>query len=497
MHRRIADLVGHDGEAARHLAAAGEHEAAAARALLAADRAASISTRASYLALAAAQAPTDPVIRAAAVAAAADGRPGDGAGLLTTLARPDETDRILAATWRAGLYLATGAPEPAIAELAGVRVAADQAPVAVRCTYLAALVRTTAAVDPPRAASLGAELVADGAVGSSPSLLMAYAAALRIDGDAEWDKPANAALELLEQVPVDGAAASDSRQRAIGSLDGAGDQLAGSRWAVAAELIGGLRASLRTTDAAAAADRWTARAADEASYGWEMTYRVEALWAHLHTDAGTGATIDAGTALAAHEVPPAVQPLLATTLGLALGDSGDIPAGRAALERSRIAHLARWALAELQWLDGDSAGALALAAGVLAETLPGDPARPLADVTAAWAGGTPAKVSPPIPIPLVAAAESATARSLSTGPSTDPSPAPSLTPIPTPPPTPAPSPTPSLTPTPTPSPAASPMPAASPCPLRLPRPSARSPTRTGPVPRTPGRGRCGANRCVA
>lgn len=390
LHRSLAELVAGDGEAARHLAAAGDSGAAADRALHAAAGTDSIDTRAAYLLLACEQRPDDATRRLAADAAGRAGRTSDAYLLLEELEEPRADDRVRGATLQAlalldaGEHLAAeraliavtgdlpavpadvpaGVPEDVPEDVVG-NVAAD-----VAAAHRGALIRAVASRDPARARAIAEH----GGRPSTPAVLAAYAAALRVWGDPRWDEPLRNALASTNEA---------------------------ASWPIAAELVTGLRGRLRTAAAATAADHWAARARDAAAYGWEMTFRAEALWAHLHTDAGTDETIAAAALLGRQEIPAVARSLVAATRALATGDRGELAAATAAIRHERTNRLVRWVSAELAWLDGDNGTALALAGGVLADLPADDPAGPLAALTTAWAGAAAAR--PPTLPPIVTA----------------------------------------------------------------------------------------------
>ncbi|MGI8869246.1 MAG: helix-turn-helix transcriptional regulator, partial [Mycobacteriales bacterium] len=208
---------------------------------------------------------------------------------------------------------------------------------------------------------------------AGPLELAAYAAVLRAAGDEHWDRP------LREVLATAGESAT--------------------AWPLAADLIAGLRARLRSDLAAEAADAWARRAADAAAYGWEMVFRTEALWAHLHTDGTTERTAAIGTALARHDLPETAGPLLASARALAVADRGDLARARALAGADSATCLGRWLGAELALLDGDETSAQALAGGLLVDLADDDPALPLTVLTAAWAG-TPTTDRAHLPSPL-------------------------------------------------------------------------------------------------
>lgn len=386
LHRSLAELVAGDGEAARHLAAAGDSGAAADRALHAAAGTDSIDTRAAYLLLACEQRPDDATRRLAADAAGRAGRTSDAYLLLEELEAPRADDRVRGATLQALALLDSG--EHLAAERALIAVTGDLPAVPadvpagvpedvvgnvaadVAAAHRGVLIRAVASRDPARARAIAEH----GGRPSTPAVLAAYAGALRVSGDPRWDEPLRNALASTNEA---------------------------ASWPIAAELVTGLRGRLRTAAAATAADHWATRARDAAAYGWEMTFRAEALWAHLHTDAGTDETIAAAALLGRHEIPAVARPLVAATRALATGDRGELAAATAAIRDERTNRLVRWVSAELAWLDGDNGTALALAGGVLADLPADDPAGPLAALTTAWAGAAAAR--PPALPPIVTA----------------------------------------------------------------------------------------------
>lgn len=332
MHRRLAELVGDDGEAARHLAAAGEPDAAAERAALAAERAGSIDARADYLALAAAQQPTDERRTAAARAALAAGRTEVAAGLV-----PENATLV-----RAEIALQQG-------DLAAARLLA---------AGTGSVTAIRAEPDPDQACGL-AESALRRAPGD-PDLLIAYGEALRRAGRPDWQQP-------LRQV-----------------LDGP-DRAASL--AAGAALVAGLREQLATAEAATLAGQLRERCAADAAYSWELNFTAELLWARLHRDGATEDVVAGGGRLVDHSMPGPAARLLAATVGLARGDGGALGAARAALPDDD--RLAGWVGSEIAWLDGDTATAAARAEELLGTDLAGT----LAAITDWWSTGKPVELA--------------------------------------------------------------------------------------------------------
>jgi DNA-binding CsgD family transcriptional regulator len=350
MHHRLAELVADDGEAARHLAAAGEPAAAAERAAGAAAGASSLDARADYLALAAGQESTPARTLVAARAALSAGRTSAAAELLAADPRPGAEHVLL----RARIALQNGDPVAARALLAGL---GDQVGPALRPEFAMARVRAETALDPITACALAEQAIAEAAQPGA-ELLAAYGEALRRAGRPDWE------------APLRKAAAADDRAVAL---------------AAAATLVAGLREMLRTADAGALAAELSQRCARDAAYSWELNFTAELLWARLHRDGALDDVVAQGGRLGEHSMPTGAARLLSATVALARGDGGALAAARAGLRGSD--RLTGWVGSELAWLDGDPAGAQLLA-GTLLESGNADLAGSLATLTAWWAGGT-------------------------------------------------------------------------------------------------------------
>ncbi len=352
MHRRLAELVADDGEAARHLAAAGEAASAAIRATEAAQRATSLDARADYLTLAAAQEPTDARRLAAARAALDAGRTDAAAALLEGMAAE-------AAILRAGVAIQQADPAAARDLLRTVRPRTAQE----RADHAVASVQAETALDPTAACVLAEQALTEA---PTSALLAAYGEAMRRAGRADWDQP-------LRQATTD-----PDRATAL---------------AAGATLVAGLREHLRTEEAGTLAAELTERAARDAAYSWELNFTAELLWSRLHHDGATEEVVARGSRLTDHSLPAPAARLLTATIGLARGDGGALAAARAGLTVAD--RLTGWVEAELAWLDADPAGAEAVATTLLHD--PPDLAATLAAITCWWSGGKPVETALPEP----------------------------------------------------------------------------------------------------
>ncbi|HEX3816573.1 MAG TPA: LuxR C-terminal-related transcriptional regulator [Mycobacteriales bacterium] len=378
MHHRLAELVTDDGEAARHLAAAGEPAAAAERAAGAAAGASSLDARADYLALAAGQESTPTRMLIAARAALTAGRTSIAAELLGG-DRSADAEHILL---RARIALQNCDPVAARALLRGL---GDQLEPPLRQEYAVARVRAETAVDPAAACALAEQAIAE--TGEPPAeLLAAYGEAQRRAGRPDWETPLRKAV------------AAEDRAVAL---------------AAAATLVAGLREMLRTADAGTLAAELSQRCAQDAAYSWELNFTAELLWARLHRDGALDDVVAQGGRLSEHSMPAGAARLLAATVALARGDGGALAAARAGLHGSD--RLTGWVGSELAWLDGDPAGAQLLA-GTLLESGDTDLAGSLATLTAWWAGGTtPAESAPPGRAGMIAEPAAAALRAVQAG----------------------------------------------------------------------------------
>jgi DNA-binding CsgD family transcriptional regulator len=405
LHRRLAELVADDAEAAAHLAAAGEHAAAADRAVLAAAVAPTVGARAELMLLAAAH---DPAVRLDAAAAAADagldgevvrlladgsgrasGTPGGGdtasaasvAAAMDVPVRPLASGAADAAAVRRAVLLAEALArrgEPARAgEL--LRAVAGRVPPELTTAHATASVVAASGADPEVACAL-AEYAGAAEPGAPAALVAAYGLALLGAGRPGWERALGAALA----------------DPAVGGAD---------RLRLAAALVAGLREACRTAEAAEVAATFAAECAEQRAYGWEVRFRAEVLWAttlraespagrHAALDsAGPDARVREAVALLDRAAPAAARTLLAATVGLAHADSGATAAARRALRRGP-GRLTRWVAAETAWLAGGTADASSIAAALTTRDGATDLAADLAAVTASWAAAD-AEQAPP------------------------------------------------------------------------------------------------------
>jgi DNA-binding CsgD family transcriptional regulator len=378
LHGRLADLLADDGEAAAHLAAAGDHAGAAARAVRAAENAPTLGGRAELLLLAAAH---DETVRLAAAAAAADaGLDGEVVRLLSGPAPraavlggmdpgvPVEDDET--ASRRTVLLaeaLARRGESGVAAEL--VNAVAGRVPPSLATAHATASV--LAAADPDVACAL-AEYAGAADPGAPPALVAAYGSALLLAGRPGWEQALGRALP------------------AVAGAD---------RFRLAATLVAGLREACRTDEAAEVAAGFVTECEREGAYGWEVRFRAELLWAtglrgadDAVADGSADARLREAVALLDRATPVEARTLLAATVGLAHADAGAGSAARRALRRGP-GRLTTWVAAEAAWLSGGAADA-----GSLARSLAGTPdlAADLAAVTASWAAAD-ADQPPPEP----------------------------------------------------------------------------------------------------
>lgn len=413
LHRRLADLLADDGEAAAHLAAAGEHTAAAARAVRAAQVAPTVGGRAELMLLAAAH---DPSVRLDAAAAAADaGLDGEVVRLLTDAptrttsgTAASETDvtagaataeavaaamdppvRLASAEGdvvavRRAVLLAEALTRRGEAARAGelLRAVAGRVPPERTAQHATASVLAAAADDPEVACAL-AEYSGAADPGAPPALVAAYGLALLGAGRPGWEGALGRALVAPEVTGAD-------------------------RLRLAAALVAGLREACRTTEAGEVAAAFVAECAEQQAYGWEVRFRAELLWASLlrAEDAGPDTRVREAVALLDRSAPAAARTLLAATVGLAHADAGATAAARRALRRGP-GRLTSWVAAETAWLSGGPADAGTLAAALASPDAAADLAADFAAVTASWAAADtdqpPPATAAPTTRPAVAA----------------------------------------------------------------------------------------------
>jgi DNA-binding CsgD family transcriptional regulator len=381
LHRGLAERLADDGEAAAHLAAAGDHAAAAERAARAAANAPTVGGRAELMLLAAAH---DPALRLDAATAAADaGLDGEVVRLLSGADTPISPAAVVAAmdgpappddryAVRRAVLLAqalTRRGEPARAS-ALLRDVAGRVPAELVGAHATASVLAATADDPPVAVAL-AEYAGAANPGADPALVAAYGQALLAAGRPGWEQPLAATL-------------TDPR------VTGA------DRLRLAAVLVAGLREACRTTEAGEVAAAFVTECAEQQAYAWEVRFRAELLWAAtLRADpAGPDSRVREAVALLDRAVPAPARTLLAATVGLAHADAGATAAARRAV-RHGPGRLARWVAAETAWLAGGTDDARTLAADL--EIATPDLAADLAAVTASWAANDSEQPPPEVP----------------------------------------------------------------------------------------------------
>ncbi|HEV8173883.1 MAG TPA: LuxR C-terminal-related transcriptional regulator [Actinoplanes sp.] len=397
LHQRLAELTP-PGEAARHLAAAGDHHAAFRRALAAADQAAG-GDRAALL-LFACDLPgvtVDSRVRiAAADAALAAGRPQAAARVLTTAAPLGVEADVL----RGEALLQAGDP-------AGARAAVQPVPDAAAAPVVAArdrvLLLTELALDPHAAADT-ADKVAARCPSPPPGVAAAIAAVRAAHRAPGWDT----ALA---------AAASDTR-----------DPLT-SRWS-AWLLVELLAADGRLVESAEAAHAAARSCAADLAYGWHTRFAAAADWAIALYGAGpipvpagsggvgpspAGAVDDAqrrAADLADRALPADARGYATAAIALVEADTGLLAAARARLATGPDHPAAAWVAREAAWLDGQPDRAAQPPADTGAGLLAG-----LHHITARWAAqdigaAGPAAIPPGLP---VAARRTLTAWATGTG----------------------------------------------------------------------------------
>ncbi len=344
LHRRLAALVP-DGEAARHLRAAGAHPEAYQRALAAADAATTTGERAGHLLLAAGldvAVPT-PVRFRAAEAALAAGRPAGCLHALDALAPAAAGERVRAAVLRSEALLQTGDGAGA---LAAVRRADPDLPAApsplrhehVRASLLAALQH-----DPAVAAELAqyAGALPDRDVAPVQVALAAAAASRRAPA---WEKSL--------------VAAADQAHRAGRPLD---------EWWSGWLLVETLATDGRLGEAAAHAETFRRRSAEQDAYSWETRFLAAWLWCAALRGDDLDTVARRAVDLLDRTLPRQARAYALAAACLTLADTGALAAARARIDASAGPQKQRvdpdsllgWVDREVAWLDGQPA----LAAG--------------------------------------------------------------------------------------------------------------------------------------
>lgn len=395
MHRRLAELVGDDAEAARHLAAAGDGEAAAERAIAAARAARSLGARAELLLFAVGRDPAGvgTEVRFEAAQAALDaGLPTAARDVLSAATPTGISSRIRRTVLLAESALARGetaetAPD-VLAALDETSVDATAAEPSWRVRHATSRTRLLLPVDPALATTLAefalAELAPEAAGADLALLHAAYGEVLIALGDPRWEEQLETALEALT-----GSGRGDS-------VPDLGPAVAAVGYPIAAALIDGLREETRTAEAGRIAERWADSAAGAGAYSWEVVFRARQLWSRLHSGTDGDAVVREGTTLLDRSAPAAARAVLVPTVALAYADGGGIPAARQLLAERGHGRLAKWVAAETAWLHGDHPAALATAVELRETSESGrDLAAALATLTAARSDGAAATTEDP------------------------------------------------------------------------------------------------------
>lgn len=346
LHRRLAALVP-PGQAARHLAAAGD-TAQAYRVAVAAAAAVTTTGERADLLLAACALPGVGPDRAARLAAAraalAAGRPRACLRVLRDVALTGDP---AAAVLRGEALLQVGDPAGAIDAVGPVLTAGrpagpsptaghgpaggdDVAAAAHRVRLLGLL-----AVDPQRAAGVLAEVTARfGEPPDDPGLRAAVAAiraATRVPG---W------------QQALAGAAAAA----------GAGGDPLAARWS-AWLLVETLAADGRLADAQRAAHAAAQACAADLAYSWQTRFLAAALWCAALRGGDTDDVVRRAADLTDRTLPAVARGYAAAAISLAEADAGLLASARARLTRlgatpAPAAATVAWVAQEAAWLDG-------------------------------------------------------------------------------------------------------------------------------------------------
>lgn len=452
MHARLGALLADPGEAARHLAAAGDHRGAAARAQEAASAATSAGGRAELLLFAlasAGQAAASQPAAAGRAGQAAAGQPaaagragqlhaagtatatgaatgtspgtaagsapaGPAAGPALALAAAEaalavgwyaEVRRILAAVppgadpvgrlrravLLARALLASGDPAAAADLLHATAPDLPGAPEPVRGEHAVGLVLAALSDDPDVACALADYALAELGPAAPPALIAAHAQALRAAGRDGW---------------------ADALRSALAAARGSGD-LAGE-CAAGAALVAGLIDGCQLDAAGELAGELAQRCAAERAYSREVGFRAAGRWADLLRHGVTDDLVQEVTALTDRAAPADARGWLLATLGLAQADAGAIPAAWSALRQpgAPATRTLRWVQAETAWLDGGRAQARDLATTLAGG---GDLAGELAAVTLAWCAADDGQPAPDDPDDADRAPVRATLAAWSTG----------------------------------------------------------------------------------
>ncbi len=378
LHRRLAGLVP-AGEAARHLAAAGDVAAAYRTAVAAADTATTGGRRTELLLLACTLpgVEPDPRVRvAAAEAALAAGRPRAAARAVTAAAPLG----VHAAVLRGEALLQAGDVAGARAAVAAVP---DAAPPAVLSARDRVLLLAELATDLDAATETAGKMLARHGDPPAHAGLRAALAAVRAAARAPGWEPALAT--------------------AAAAAGAAGDALA-ARWS-AWLLVETLAADGRLAEAADTAEHAAAACAADLAYSWQTRFVAARLWCTAlrgGTGADGAAAVDevlrrAGD-LTDRTLPTPARHYATAAASLVQADGALLAPARARLRAATGdgagTPLLDWVSREVAWLDGQPEQAVAPAVG---------PAPPLLDglyrITACWAAFDGAPGGPPRAVP--------------------------------------------------------------------------------------------------
>jgi DNA-binding CsgD family transcriptional regulator len=374
LHRRLAELVP-VGEAARHLAAAGDTADAYRHAINAATAAKTTGERADLLLLACGLDGVQPpyeIRLAAAEAALAAGRPRTCLRILGDDADPPSV------LLRAEALLQSGHPADAQTVVTTVADATDGHLVCARdrIRLLAAL-----ADDRTDRDRLVTEITArHGPTPAHPGLRAGLAAAVAHRRTPGWE---------------------NSLATAASAAGAAGDHLS-ARWS-AWLLVETLAADGRLDEAARAARHAAGACAADLSYSWQTRFLAAELWCTALRGDALDSVARRAVDLLDHTVPAVARGYAVAAASLAEADSGLLAASRARLARHgagppSLAGLLDWVAGEAAWLDGQPD-----------QATPADPPhtpsellRGLREITSRWAwyDGAPQPVSQPVNLAL-------------------------------------------------------------------------------------------------
>ncbi|HET8657462.1 MAG TPA: LuxR C-terminal-related transcriptional regulator [Micromonosporaceae bacterium] len=380
LHRRLAGLVP-PGEAARHLAAAGDPQGAYRAALTAASAARTGGQRAELLLLACALpgATPDPRVRLdAAAAALRAGRPRAALRVLgdphPTGPRPPAADPV-AAVLRGEALLQAGDPAAAARAVAGLPATLGDANLRAARDRVVLLARL--ATDPAGAAALAADLAARYPdPPPHPGLRGALAAARAARRHPGWE------YDLASTAEVAGAAGDASTARWCAWL-----------------LVQTLASDARLAEAAHSAEAAAQACAADLAYSWQVRFLAAALWCAALRGTALDEVVRRSGDLADHTLPADARGYAVAAASLAEADGGLLASARARLATTAAlptstAAARDWVVREAAWLDGQPERATAVADAPV-------PAAGLVDglrrITTRWAAydGAPAPADEP------------------------------------------------------------------------------------------------------